>query len=231
MAATPQWKLRRLASRTLRVFERRSPNSDSLKAFGPTLVPTARDFIASYDGVKRFGAKWQKEMAEGRGAVFTLVSQMREWLPRLSVDLPHFDRSTFADTSVPDDVMEDAERLRDTIEDHEALAADAANQLKPLPYATDLLAKLGLAYAAATKEWREAEEADSHYQQALAKTRALAGQLQQELVAFRETLASVVGRSDMDYQKLRTQRAATADPEDDPDAPTPIEPGPDTGSS
>lgn len=226
MASTPQWKLRRLASRAIRVVERRSEQNAALKSFGSSLVPVANDYIASYDGVKRFGAKWQKEMAEGKGAVSALITVMRAWLPRLSVDLPHFDRSTFADTAVPDDVMEDAERLRDTIDDHEALAADPANELKPLSYASDLTSKLDAAYAAATKEWREAEEADSEYQQALQKTRALAGQLQQELVAFRETLMTVVGRSDTDYQKLRTQRAAAPDPEDDPVAPKPAEPEP-----
>lgn len=176
--------------------------------------------MAAYDGVKRFNATWQKEMREGHGAVSDLVGAIRVWLPRLTVDLPHFDRSTFADTAVPDDVIEDAERLRDTVESHQELAAQDDNPLKPLPYAGDLLGQLLPAYSAALKEWHEAEEANSHYQQSLAKTRALAGQLQQELVAFRETLASVVGRSDVDYQKLRDARAAAPDPEDDPNAPT-----------
>jgi hypothetical protein len=214
-----------LAPRALRVVERRIPDHHAIKAFGATLVPTAKEFIASYDGLTQYGTKWRKEMAEGKGAVSALTEVIRTWLPRLAVDVPHFDRSTFADTAVPDDVMEDAERLRDTVEDHEALATDPANAVKPLAYATDLLGQLAPAFAAAVKEWQEAEEADRNYQQALAKTRGLAGQFQQELVAFRETLGSVVGRSDTDYQKLRTQRAATTDPEDDPTAPKPATPG------
>lgn len=60
----------------------------------------------------------------------------------------------------------------------------------PSRRARDLTSMLDAAYAAATKEWREAEEADGEYHQALQKTRA-AGQLQQELVAFRETLMTV----------------------------------------
>lgn len=223
MAATAQWKLRRLASRALRVLERRGSENASLKSFETTLAPFARDYIASYDGVKRFNATWQKELSEGHGAVASLIGAIRAWLPRLSQDLPHFDRTTFADTSVPDDVMEDAERLRETVEAHQELA-QTPEQVKPLPYAADLLGQLEPAYAAAVKEWREAELADTQYQQALAKTRALAGQVHQELVAFRETLASVVGRRDMDYQKLRVQRASTADPEDDANAPQPLDP-------
>ena len=52
-----------------------------------------------------------------------------------------------------------------------------------------------------------------------------------ELKAFRRTLGNVVGRSDKDYQKLRADRAAMADEDDDPAAPpvpdpvTPAGPG------
>lgn len=219
MASTPQWKLRRLAARAQRILERRSSESPAIAAFNNTLLPVATDFITTYDGVKRFNARWQKELREGHGAVADLVAAIRAWLPRLSKDIPHFDRSTFADTSVPDDVIEDAERLRDTVEAHQELAAQSENALTPLPYAADLLGHLDPVYAAALKEWHEAEEANAQYQQALAATRALAGQLQRELVLFRETLVMLVGRSDVDYQKLRDARAATPDPEDDPNAP------------
>lgn len=223
MAGTAQWKLRRLAPRALRVLERRSPDDASVKSFETTLGPIARDYIASYDGVKRFNVTWQKELSEGHGAVSSLIQTIRAWLPRLSQDVPHFDRTTFADTRVPDDVMEDAERLQETVEEHQSLA-QTSEQVASLPYAADLLGQLQPVYSTAAKEWHEAELAATQYQQALAKTRALAGQLHQELTAFRQTLASVVGRSDTDYQKLRVQRASTADPEDDPSAPQPLDP-------
>jgi hypothetical protein len=219
MATAPQWKVRRLASRAVRVVERRGAEDLTLKAFETTLIPVANQFIASYDGIKRFNAKWQKELREGHGAVADLIKTIRKWLPRLAADIPHFDRSTFADTAVPDDVIEDAQRLRETIEDHQELQAEPGSGLKPLGYASALLADLETSFGRALKEWREAETADSAYQQALERTRRLAGEFFQELIAFRETLASVVGRSDTDYQKLRTSRATTQDTEDDPNAP------------
>lgn len=78
--------------------------------------------------------------------------------------------------------------------------------------------------ANAAKEWHEAEAADRKYQQALSETRAAAREFELELQMFRETLALVTARTDVDYQKLRARRAGSADPEDDPSAPAPLEP-------
>ncbi len=218
MTTVPQWKLRRLAPRALRVTERRAVESVALQRCESTLVPVAKEFIASYDRVKGFNTKWRREMSEGHGAVRELILTIRRWLPRLAADVPHFERSTFADTAVPDDVMEDAERLKETVLDHQELAA-IQEGVRVLPYASDLLAELDPAYDAANEEWSEAEHTDSEYQRALTNTRRLAGQLQHELVVFRQTLASVVGTSDLDYQKLRVVRASAPDPEDDAQAP------------
>lgn len=223
MTTAPQWKLRRLAPRAIRVYERRGDEVAALQSFGATLVPVAGGFIESYDSVKRYNGEWQKQMREGRGAVAELVSAIRSWLPRLSVDLPEFDRSTFADTAVPDDVMEDAQRLLETVEEHQERASDPSNQLRLLPYAEQLQSQVGPALDAASKEWLEAETADTQYQQALAKTRELARQFELELVAFRATLSATFGRSDADYQKLRTSRASGADPEDDAAAPPAVD--------
>lgn len=224
MATAPQWKLRRLAPRAIRVHDRRSESNAALKSFGTTMVPLATAFIGSYDSVKRFNTKWQKEMREGRGAVSALITSIRSWLPRLGVDIPQFDRSTFADTNVPDDVMEDAQRLLETVEDHQELAQDPENKLKSLAYAEELQAELEPALELALKEWREAEEADSEYQQALARTRQLANDFEHELVAYRATLSTTFGRSDADYQKLRTAKASASDPDDDETAPQVAEP-------
>jgi len=223
MTTAPQWKLRRLAPRAIRVHERRAAGIPALMAFGSTLVPIAKEFMDSYDGVQRYSAEWRKQMREGRSAIATLTTEMRSWLPRLGVDIPQFDRSTFADSDVPDDIMEDAQRLLETVEEHQELAADESNQLEPLPYAEQLQASLAPLFEAAAKEWREADASDSDYQQALAKVRGLARDFERELVAFRATLSTAFDRSDADYQKLRTARAATPDPEDDANAPQPTE--------
>ena len=53
--------------------------------------------------------------------------------------------------------------------------------------------------------------------------------LQADLVAFRQTLSTLVSRKDKDYQKLRVERAHTPDDDDDadaPPAPAPVSPAP-----
>ena len=77
---------------------------------------------------------------------------------------------------------------------------------------------------AAQEEWSEAEAADSTYQQQLAETRTTGARFDTEIQAFRRTLATLFGRRDKDFQKLRTQRAAEKDDEDDAGAPSPPEP-------
>lgn len=221
MAGTSQWKLRRLAGRAKRVVERHAATHGPIAAYRERLIPLTTGFSRSYDGVKRFKVTWQREMAEGRGASAELVQVMRAWLPRLSADIPQFDRSTFADTRVPDDIEEDATRLRETVEDFQEVAASGGNSLSALPYAEQLLSELDPAMTKAAKEWAEAENADEQYQKALKETRGLASQLNDELVKFRQTLLNVLGRSHTDYQKLRASRASSPDPDDDADAPQP----------
>jgi hypothetical protein len=222
MAAPAYWKLRRLATRAHRVAERRRGESAALAACAQTLGPAATAYIASYDATQRYEPQLRREMREGRGTVAMLLSAMREWLPLIVRDVPDFDRTTFADSNVPDDVLEDGERLIETVE----TTLDANDQ--PLPYADAAMQTLTEAYEAARKEWAEAEAADSKYQQMLAEVRRLGGNLHEELKAFRRTLAIVATRSDKDYQKLRIERAGTPDEEDDPAAPQPTvtEPAP-----
>jgi hypothetical protein len=223
MAGISQWKLRRLGARSVRVVGRHAATHAAIAAYQGSLVPLATNFSESYDGVKRFKTTWQREMAEGRGASAKLVKVMRAWLPRLAADIPQFDRSTFADTAVPDDIMEDASRMRETVEEFQDAAAADTNTLKPLSYAEQLLGELDPALAAAVKEWAEAEAADDNYKAALKQTRHLADDLHTELVKFRQTLLTVLGRSHTDYQKLRASRASASDPDDDPKAPTPAD--------
>lgn len=215
----PQRTLRRLAPRFIRVLNRRAAASPALASFAKTGVPKAEAFIKTYDKCQIYAADWKKEMAEGRGAVVSLVAEVRSWLPQVKRDVPGFDSSTFVDRpEVPDDVLEDAERLLSTIQEYR----DAQGQ--PLPYQTEAAEGLTRALQAATKEWTEAEAADSDYQRLLASVRELAAVMQSELVALRRTLTVVVGRSDKDYQKLRVERGAFADEDDDPNAPPPSPP-------
>lgn len=219
-----QWMLRRLAPRALRIVNRRSTESPAIAAFLPTLVPKAEAFITAYDNAAKFLANWRKEMAEGRSAIAALLKAIQAWAPLLKRDIPGFDGSIYGDRpEVPDDVIEDGDRMASVIEEYR----DASGN--PLSYQKDALAELNPAVQAAMKEWAEAEAADSKYQQTFAAVRTMAAPLQQDLIALRRTLGAKVGRSDRDFQKLRVERAGWPDEEDDPNAPSPpkpVEPAP-----
>lgn len=210
MPSSPHWKLRRFAVRAKRIQARRAAESGAVAAFATTLVPAADAYIAAYSAASWSEASWKREMAEGKSAVTRLVKAIRSWLPRVTADIHGFDASSFADKpDVPDDVIEDGERLVETIDEHK----DAAGN--PLPYRDAALAELDPVLKAAQKEWSEADGADVAYQKLLADVRKTAAAFDPELQAFRRTLAGAFGRSDRDYQKLRADRAAAPDDDDD----------------
>ncbi|MBI4952039.1 MAG: hypothetical protein HY908_08395 [Myxococcales bacterium] len=221
---TPLWKLRRLAPRATRVAERRKSDAPSLGVFAASVVTKAGAFTTAYDSLVRYEAPWRREIAEGKSAAAALHKQMRSWLPALLRDVPGFLAGDFGDQpEVPDDLIADGERLVDVIEAATTRGGEA------LPYRDIAVAALDPLVATAQKEWQEAEAADRHYQSLGAATRATAADFQTELVLFRRTLMSVAGRSDRDYQKLRAEKAITADEDDDPNAPPvpePVAPGP-----
>ncbi|APR86940.1 hypothetical protein A7982_12289 [Minicystis rosea] len=218
MASSALWKLRRIAPRAKRVYDRRANESAAVAAYS-SITGLADAFITAYDTSTKYEAKWRKEMGEGKGAIAALVAAIRAWLPRVERDVPGFDASTFADQpAVPDDVIEDGERLVSVIDEHQDKDG------KPLSYKAAALGALDPPLKAAQKEWSEAEAADSAYQKVLAEVRTAATAFDAELQAFRRTLAGAFGRSDKDYQKLRAERAAHADADDDPGAPSPAPP-------
>lgn len=216
---TPQWKLRRLAPRAIRIVKRRAPDSKVIATFAQTTVPKAEVYMATYDRSVKDRANWKKEMQEGRTAVGTLVKRIQSLAPLLKRDVPGFDGSVYGDQPVvPDDVIEDGERMRSVIDEFR----DGSGN--PLFYQKEALEQLEPALQAATKEWSEAEAADSGYQKLLASVRDMGDDLQKDLVALRRCLLITVGRPDRDYQKLRAERAGLPDEDDDPNAPKPPEP-------
>lgn len=217
MASAPLWKLRRLAPRALRIIDRRKGDAPVLMAYEPTLVPAAGAFMAAYDQAARAQSRRRKEMAEGQSAVQTLSVAARGWMPLLVRDVPGFDGVSLNAAGVPDDVIEESMRVLGIIGDHVDAAGNA------LPYKDVAHAELDGKLAAARKELAEAEAADAEYQQALAATRTTSAVFDAELQAFRRTLEAMLGRSDKDYQKLRSQRAAQRDEDDDANAPPPPE--------
>lgn len=216
MPSTPQWKLRRLASRAKRVVERRASESAALSAFAITLPERADAFIGAYDAANHYRPTWRRELTEGRGAVAALSKTMQAWLPALVRDVPGFRASDYTTSpEVPDDLINAAEALLGVA----AHAVDTAGA--PLAYGPALLDALESSTRAATKEWQEAEAADKRHQSLSASIRASAAVFDTELQLFRRSFLAVVGRSDKDYQKLRVERAGAVEADDDPAAPAP----------
>ncbi|MBN1608641.1 MAG: hypothetical protein JW940_18575 [Polyangiaceae bacterium] len=138
MAQVPNWKLRRLATRAKRVQARRAAESPAITAFGATLQPKADAYITAYDAAMKYTAHWRKEMSEGGTAVATLTKELRGWLALVLRDVPGFDGSSYNDSPrVADDVVEDAERLMDVLEEYRDPAGLA------LAYSPQALARLG----------------------------------------------------------------------------------------
>lgn len=216
---TPHWKLRRLAPRAIRIVKRRASESPVIASFEATTVPKAEIYITTYDKCMKFTGSWKQEMSQGHAAIGVLLRVIHAWAPLLKRDVPGFDGSTFGDQpQVPDDVIEDGERMASIIDEYR----DGTGN--PLPYQKTALDGFTPALQAAVKEWGEAEAADSTYQHLLADVRSQADHLQSDLVALRRCLLATVGRPDKDYQKLRAERAGVPDEDDDPNSPTPPSP-------
>lgn len=220
MPSSPNWKLRRLADRVVRIQARRGPENPALAAYDATLIPNTNAFIAAYDAASNSEAGWKKELKEGKGAIAALVKIMRSWLPSFTRDVAGFTAADFADKpSVPDDVMGDATRLLD--------AAAQSNK----PWRASFEGHITPALQSAVKEWQEAESADAGYQRLLRELRATVGAFDAELQLYRVSLAAAFGTNDKDYQKLRADRAVQKDEEDSTplaggdSAGAPVEPG------
>ena len=56
MTTTPQWKLRRLAARAIKVYRRHAPSSPPIAAYETSVPPAADAYIAAYDAVGTIGA-------------------------------------------------------------------------------------------------------------------------------------------------------------------------------
>jgi hypothetical protein len=226
MPSAPNWKNRRLAARAKRVQARRSGDAPVIAAYGATLPGKADTFIAAYDAAAGFEVAWRKKLNEGRQAINVLDGALRSWLPLLGRDVPGFDASSFSVSSdVPDDLLRSGERLGAYISEHR----DGAGA--PLAYKDAALAEIELALAAAQTKWAEAEAADAQDQKLLRGVRTSAVTFDTELKAFRRSLQVTFGRSDKDFQKLRAERAARPDEEDDAGAPAPPKPSPPAAQS
>ena len=216
---TAQWRLRRLASRALKVLERNESASPAIAAFEGPMETSARGYIKAYALASGYEAKWRVEMAEGRGAMAELKRELDVWKPHVARERPGFDLTSIADRpTVPEDLIEDALALADELDavrdERGRTVAWAAGGAKGIRAKADT----------AEKETDEAAAADAKYSTLLAEVRNTAAVFQAELGRFRETLRGVLGSTHPDVVKLRTTRAGTTDVDDDPTAPQPADP-------
>lgn len=223
MSTIAQWQLRRLASRTLRVFKRHEPTEPAIASHGGSTVPAAQGFIETYDRARAFNPVWGQELREGRTLRSVLLRKVQGWAVQVQIDVPSFDASKIGDRpEVADDVVSDAKTVIDTVD-----AAVARGQ--ELHYAEALKADLQAAMEPLLAEVEQAGDAHAEYTKQLAEAREAAALFQTHLVAFRRTLAIFIGRSHPDFQKLRAARARMVDADDDetaaslPDTDEPIQ--------
>lgn len=195
----PQWKLRRLAPRAVRVVARHKEKSAAIGLYESTLVPAANKFVELYDA-SRTAQVSATENNQGAQAVEALRQVVRGWLGALSRDIPGFDIASFTDRqTVADDVIGSGQRLLEVCRNFK----DRSGQ--PLPYQEAVVQALTPAIEAADAEWAEAQDRRVQEQAMRDATRDAAVLLHKELVALRRTLRAVLGTSHLDYRRLRAQ--------------------------
>lgn len=211
------WKSRRLAARALKIFARHRA-VPAIGAYETSLGPKANAFITTYDTAVRYEGTWRKEMTEGRGAMAALLAEINAWKPHVARERPGYDLTTIGDRpAVPEDLIQDGIALAEQLESVAAPWAAAG--------ATALRAKA----TDAERETDEAAAADAQHSANLTAVRAAQAAFDGELQLLRDTLRATIGRSHPDFQKLRAEKVAAADSDDDPAAPPPsppVEPAP-----
>lgn len=215
MSSRPQWKTRRLAARALRVLARHKAADPTLASYETTLIPAAEAFIVSYDQLRVLSARRATEYDEGKAAVDALGRAVRSWavqIEALSL-ISGFKSGDFVDSlRVPDDVLSDAVTFMDTLSAHTEVNPDTVPFLDSLK--ADITAKL----ETARLEWQEAEAVRTDYKRIVEENRVAEAAVNAQLVAFRKSLANVLGTSHPDHQTLRARRVLKSDPLDGSDA-------------
>lgn len=209
MATVPQWMLRRLAPRALRVLERQESREPALAAHRGRVGVSAQDFINAYDDVSTFTTSSGPSRSGRNESIEQLRRKLSGWTPLVAGDLPGFDRSEFAaDETVADDLFQRVERLLKIVERQ---ATDGVT----LPYAENLATDLGEALAAAKEDAKVVGTSSSEEADLRAAARDAADRFHDDLISFRRTLRAHVGRSHPEYQKLRVARVRSTDADDD----------------
>jgi len=209
MATLPQWMLRRLAPRALRVLERQEQREPALAAHRGRVGDSAQAFITAYDGVSTFVSTSGPSRSGQVESIDVLKRKLSGWTPLLVDDLAGFDRGEFAaNDNVADDLFQRVDRLLKIVE-----AQGAEGDV--VPYAEQMVADLRAALDAAKADAKNIGASSSEEADMRAAVRETAERFHRDLIAFRRTLRAHVGRSHPEYQKLRVVRVRTTDGDDD----------------
>ncbi len=209
MATLPQWMLRRLAPRALRVLERQEQREPALAAHRGRVGASAETFIAAYDGVSTFVSASGPSRSGQTESIDQLKRKLSGWTPLLVDDLAGFDRGDFAaDGAVPDDLFQRVERLIKIVE---ANGTEGGS----VPYAQALIDDLQAALDEAKADSKVLGASSSEEADLRSAARVAADVFHRDLIAFRRTLRAHVGRSHPEYQKLRVVRVRSTDADDD----------------
>ena len=215
MPTTPNWKLRRLAARCLRVHERHAAAAPVIGGYTTTLVPVVSDFIAAYDRLHVLDQSRSDEIAEGHESIKKLVDKSLGWLAQV-VATGAIDGiksgDFFRHPEVPDDVLRDAKRMLDLVRQQ------AEKDPESVPYAAALLEDVMPTYEAAEAEWTEAEGMRREHRSQIELVRDTAEKFNQILIGFRRSLARVIGKGHPDYQALRSMKIDRSQAEEDDEA-------------
>lgn len=205
----PQWKLYRLAPRSIEVLELHRDKQAAIATFEATLVPSAQRVIELSAELRTYGSRRATERAEGKTAVAALVQKIRGWAGIVDKHLGGTSLSPLgARPEVPEDVVHDATDLVGVVE-----RRIAEGMPEPAFFAA-MKADLEPAIDAARTESQQASAAQTTYQELQADLRRACEAFNDELVAFRRTLAAFLGKRHRDYQRLRASKIAR-EPEDD----------------
>lgn len=197
------WKLRRLAPRAKRVLDRHKDRQAALQAYLLTLLPAADAFMDTYDRLRTLTATRGQELAQGKAAVATVVDKMASWAAQLGAigAIEDFDPRDFGDNpAVPDDVLSDADALVDIVQ------TQLETEPESIPFGQALIDDMVPAVESAKQEWVEATGLKSDHQELVNQNRENARVLSGLLVAFRRSIARVLGRNHPDYQTLRATK-------------------------
>jgi len=190
----------------------RHPTIDPIAAFGTKLGEKGERFLIDQRGLETLKVTRAAALERSARARAELVEVTSAWIGPLSTDIEGFQGASFLrNPQVTLDVLEDAQRVVGVVQ----------SQVPALPYGETLLSQLGAAITHGSEAHKAERDAAVAVQQAQSALRTLALELNKLLVGLRHAVRATLGRSHVDYQRLRVDRGSTTDESPDPPATEP----------